>query len=229
MRLSNPRKFFPVIVTLLLSLPACRFWQTTEKPAALTGEAANEIPFSTNTPEIFQAQVVVTAGTLTQRYFIARAGDKWRTDYSVGEPNERSVIQNGGEYYVSFPKKVYAENSMTQGEIEAPDGVMSGLLYHKPYADFEKTGRANNITTYRVKFGDASSSDALIYVNDDIGIPVKQEFYSINGDRRTLEYSVELQDLKLTAEDDLFSIPDGFKKVSAQEFLQKPALSVPHG
>jgi hypothetical protein len=84
-------------------------------------------------------------------------------------------------------------------------------------------GRENNITTYRVRFGDAASSDALIYINEDIGIPVKQEFYSINGDRRTLEYSVEFQDLQLTAEDDLFKIPDGFKKVSVQEFLQKPA------
>ena len=220
MRLSNPRKFFPVIGLLLLSLPACRFWQTADKPATLTGEAANEIPFSTKTPDIFQTQVVVTAGAVTQKYFIARAGNRWRIDYSVGEPNESSIIQNGGEYYVSFPKKIFAEKVLTQGETAAPDDVMSDLLYHKPYAGFEKTGRANNITTYRVKFDDAASSDALIYVNEDIGMPVKQEFYSINGDQRTLEYSVELQDLKLTAEDDLFKIPDVFKKVSVQEFLK---------
>lgn len=220
MRLSNPRKFFPVIAFLLLSLAACRSWQTADKPDTLRGEAANEIPFSTKTPEIFQTQVVVTARGVIQKYFMARAGDRWRIDYSVGEPNERSVIQNSGEYYVSFPKKIFAEKALTQGETVAPDDVMSGLLYHKPNADFEKTGHANNITTYRVKFDDALSSDVLIYVNDDIGVPVKQEFYNINGDQRTLEYSVELQDLKLTAEDDLFRIPDVFKKVSAQDFLK---------
>jgi outer membrane lipoprotein-sorting protein len=221
MRLSNLRKFFPVIGLVLLSLPACRFWQTADKPATLTGEAANELPFSTKIPGIFQTRVVVTAGTVTQKYFIAQAGDEWRIDYSAGEPDEVSIIYNGVEYYVSFPKKICAEKPLNQGETAAPDDVMSDLLYHAPTANFEKTGRENNITMYRVKFGDAASSEAFIYVNEDIGIPVKQEFYSINGDQRTLEYTVEFQDLKLTAEDDLFKIPDGFKKVPVQDFLQK--------
>lgn len=229
MRLSNLRKFFPVIGLVLLSLLACRFWQTADKPATLTGEAANALPFSTKTPDVFQTRVVVVAGTVTQKYFIARAGNKWRTDYAVGESDESSIIYNGAEYYVSFPKKVYAEKPLNQGKTAAPDDVMSDLLYHTPAVNFEKTGRENNITTYRVKFGDAASSDALIYVNEDIGIPVKQEFYSINGDQRTLEYAVEFQDIKLTAEDDLFKIPDAFKKVAVEQFLQKPALSAPPG
>ena len=159
MRLSNLRKFFPVIGLVLLSLPACRFWQTADKPTTLTGETANELPFSTKTPGIFQTRIVVTAGAVTQKYFIAQAGDKWRIDYSAGEPDESSMIYNGGEYYVSFKKRIYAEKPLNQGETAAPDDVMSDLLYHKPYADFEKIGRENNITTYRVKFGDAASSD----------------------------------------------------------------------
>jgi len=220
MRLSNPRKFFPVIATLLLFLPACRFWQAGDQRSPLTGEAANEFPFITKTPGVFQTRVVVTAGAVTQRYFIARAGDRWRMDYSVGEPGEGSVIYNGSEYYVSFPRKVYAEKILAQGESAAPDDVMGDLLYHKPNANFEKIGRENNITTYRVRFGDATSSEALVYVNEDVGMPVKEEFYSVNGDQRTLEYAAEFQDLKLTAEDDLFKIPDVFKKVTVQEFLQ---------
>jgi hypothetical protein len=225
MRLSNPCKFFPVIAALLLFLPACRFWQTADKPASLIGEAANELPFSTKAPDVFQTRVIVTAGAVTQKYFIARSGERWRTDYSVGGPDESSIIYNGGEYYVSFPEKVYAEKTVVQGERPAPDDIMSDLLYHKPFADFEKIGRENNITTYKVKFDDSASSEALVYVNDDFGMPIKQEYYSINGDRRTLEYSVELQDLKLAAGDDLFTIPSAFKKVSTQEFLRDRALS----
>lgn len=220
MSLSNPCKFFPVITFLLLSLPACRFWQATDRRAPLTGEAATELPFTTKTPDVFQTHVVVTAGAVTQRYFIARAGDRWRMDYSVGEASENSVIYNGSEYYVSFPRKVYAEKLLTQGESAAPEGLMSDLLYRRSNTDFEKVGHENNITTYRVKFGDAAASEALVYVNEDAGVPVRQEFYSMNGDQRTLEYSVEFQDLKLTAEDDLFKIPEVFKKVTAQEFLQ---------
>ena len=226
MRLSNPRKFFPVIALVLLSLPACRFWQTADRPATLMGEAANELPFSTKTPDIFQSRVVITAGSVTEKYFMARAGERSRIDYSVGGPGERSVVQNGSEFLVSFRRKIYAEQPPGQVEISPNDDVMSDLLYHKPYADFEKMGRENNITTYKVRFGDAASGDAIIYIDEDIGIPVKQEFYSINGDRRTLEYSVEFQDLKLTAEDDLFKIPDGFKKITVQEFLQERAPSV---
>ena len=108
MRLSNLRKFFPVIGLVLLSLPACRVWQTADKPATLTGEAANALPFSTKTPDVFQTRVAVVAGTVTQKYFIARARDKWRTDYAVGEPGETSIIYNGAEYYVSYFLRSFA-------------------------------------------------------------------------------------------------------------------------
>jgi outer membrane lipoprotein-sorting protein len=225
MSLSNLRKFFPVLGLLFLFIPACQIWQTLDnRPVSAVDDPQNVFPFSTKTPDVYQTEVVITTGPLTQKYFIAKDHDKWRIDYSTGEPNELTILQNGTEHYLSLPKKIYAENTAVQTGAIAADNAndtMSDLMYHKPYADFEKLSHENNITTYKAKLNDSTSSEVLVYVDEAIGLPVKQEFYGINGDKKTLEYSVEFRNFKLNAGDDLFKIPDGFKKVTMQEFQKK--------
>jgi hypothetical protein len=216
----NLRKFFPALGLLFLFIPACRIWQTSaDRPAV--DDPQNVFPFSTKSPDVYQTEIVITTGSLIQKYFIAKDHDKWRIDYFTGEPNELTILQNGAERYLSFPKKIYAENSAVQtGTIDADnaDDTMSDLMYHKPYADFEKLSRENNITTYKAKLNDSTSSEVLVYVDEVIGLPIKQEFYSVNGDKKTLEYSVAFRDFKLSVEDDLFKIPNEFKKVTMPEF-----------
>ena len=46
-------------------------------------------------------------------------------------------------------------------------------------------------------------------------MPVKQEFFAVDGERRTIMFSVEFKDLKLEADDILFAVPTGFTKVDA--------------
>jgi hypothetical protein len=222
MSLSNQRKFFPFAGLLFLFISACHVWQSTDsRPVSLT-DSAQPLPFSTKAPDVYQTEVVITAGSSAQKYFIARDHEKWRIDYFTGEPNEHTVLQTGTEYYISFPKNIYAENPAGTGGDDA-ENAMSDLTYHKPYADFEKLSRENNVTTYKAKLSNSTSSELFVYVDEAIGIPVKQEFYSIDGDTKTLEYSVEFRDFKPSAQQALFTIPDGFKKVTMQEFLQKPA------
>jgi hypothetical protein len=222
MRLSNLRKYFPIIGLLFLFIPSCRIWQTSENgPSSAVDDPQTVFPFSTKAPDVYQTEVIITTGPLTQKYFIARDHDKWRIDYFPGEPNECTILQNGAEYYLSFRKNIYAENSAAQAGAIMPDeadDTVSDLMYHKPYADFEKLSRENNITTYRARLSDSPSSEVLVSVDDTLGIPVRQEFYSISGDQKTLEYSVEYRDFKLSAGDGLFKIPEGFKKVTMQEF-----------
>ncbi|HMJ08452.1 MAG TPA: hypothetical protein VK468_05570, partial [Pyrinomonadaceae bacterium] len=61
----------------------------------------------------------------------------------------------------------------------------------------------------------------IIFVNDEVGLPVRQEFYTKNdAGERVLQYSVELRNVRLEADDALFSVPRQFRKVSVQEFIK---------
>ena len=71
------------------------------------------------------------------------------------------------------------------------------------------------MTKYRASF---ENSESLIFVDENFKIPIRQEFYSIEGEAKTLVYSMELQNLKLIAEEELFAVPKDFRKVSPEEF-----------
>jgi len=63
-----------------------------------------------------------------------------------------------------------------------------------------------------------AASEMLISVDEQIGLPVKQEFYAVSGEQKVLTYAVELKNLKLKTDENLFTVPADFKKVSAEEF-----------
>jgi len=61
-------------------------------------------------------------------------------------------------------------------------------------------------------------SEILIYIDPTVGIPVKQEFFSVHDEQKTLQYTVELQNIVLEVEDSLFEIPKDLQKVSSANF-----------
>ena len=63
----------------------------------------------------------------------------------------------------------------------------------------------------------------MIYVDESLGLPVKQEFFSINGNQRTLEYSVELTNIRREIDTGVFEIPPGFRQTSIDEFRKLTA------
>ena len=92
-------------------------------------------------------------------------------------------------------------------------------LSEKRDASFEKLDSDVNLTKYRVRLDESNFSEILVYVDQNSGLPVKQEFYSIGGDgQKNLAYAFELKNLKLETEENLFSVPANFKKVSREEF-----------
>src|SRR5205085_10927577 len=123
--------------------------------------------------------------------------------------------------YLIFPeKKIYAENPGAQaaGTDDWADFLTTEWLNQKTEASFEKLKTTENLTQYRVNLGDSNSSEIFVYVDEASGLPVKQEFYAISGEQKTLTYSFELKNLKLETDENLFSIPTDFKKISIEEF-----------
>jgi outer membrane lipoprotein-sorting protein len=83
-------------------------------------------------------------------------------------------------------------------------------------------GTENNLTKYRVRMGDAENpnSEILIYVDEQIKLPVRQEFYSTSGEQKTLTFAVELKNFKTEADEKLFEVPKDFRKITPKEFQE---------
>lgn len=220
MVLSNPAKFFLVASLFLLICTSCRFWQNNEnKPVPLVSDIKSDIPFSTIEPENFQAEIVITANGIERKLFVARKGELRRVDYDFGEQNQHSVLETNKRYLLSSRQKTYAE-VVTPSGTDMSDPLAEQLLNLREYAKFEDLGIENNTETYRVKVGDSDSAEIIIYVEQASGLPVKQEFFSTNGEERTLQYSFEMRRVKLETDAGFFRIPADYRIVSIDEFYR---------
>ena len=78
-----------------------------------------------------------------------------------------------------------------------------------------------SIRRKRSQSNGGNASEIVIFVDPAVGLPIKEEFYSVTGNKKTLGFSVELRNLNLEVDDGVFAIPTGFRRVSIDEF-RKP-------
>lgn len=222
---SNLTKFPLTLALIFLLFPACGWWQRSNNansPATpqVADELKSEIPFSSKEPEHFQAEIVVTAGGAERRTFIARSGANRRWDFNFGAKDQLTNLQTDKNYLLLPASRIYAENAAGAEPVSTDDWadfLTTEWLSQKTEANFEKLETAGNLTKYRVRLGDGGeASEIFLYIDEKIGLPVRQEFYA--GDQKVLTYKFELKDLKLETDAGLFAVPADFKKVSAEEF-----------
>jgi hypothetical protein len=226
MILSNPGKSFLLALVFLTFSTGCRFWQNIANTNSSPGlgvftEDKGDLPFSTREPDFYQARVVIMAGNSERSAFVARNGAKRRYDLNYGEKNSVVSIKAEKEYLLLPEKKVYAEQTRDQGESALPaelESLTVGRLTVKTPAEYETAGSENGIKKYRAKLSGSDASEILLSIDEASGLPVKQEFYRVSGEERTLVYTVELREIRMEADDQMFAIPAGYRKVSMQEF-----------
>lgn len=223
---SNQVKFF--LLFALLGFQACSFWQSkTEAPPPTfsSEELVSDIPFSTKEPEVYQAEIVLinfTGDEKTERKtFVAKNGERRRCDYE----SKISFLQLTADrkFSIHAGKKIYVEseanaNLTAAGSEDLKSFLSSKWVNDKADASFEPLGTENNLTKYRAVLADSQASETLIYVDRNLKIPVRQEFYSIDGERKKLVFSMELRNLKLEADEKMFELPRDYKKVTDDEF-----------
>ncbi len=225
MFLFNLTKIFTVFAIIFLLFSACRFWQTesgetSNKTPSVSEDLKSEIPFSTKEPEQFQAEILVTANETERRTFAARNGTNRRYDFNFGAKNQLTNLQTDKNYLIFPEKKIYAETGAAPS-VSTDDWtnfLTTERLNEKTEANFEKLETIDNLTKYRVRLGGGDKSEMLISIDEQIGLPIKQEFYSINGGQKILTYTVELKNLKLKTDENLFAVPTDFRRVSPEEF-----------
>lgn len=223
---SNLTKFFAFAALIFLLFAGCRFWQKTNDAnssatPAVADDLKSEIPFSTREPEQFQAEIVVTANETERKTFVARDGANRRRDFNFGTKNQLTNLQTDKNYLILPDKKIYVEKTASPEASaidEWADFLTTEWLSAKWEADFEKLETSENLTKYRVNLGSPDSTEVYIYIDERLGLPVRQEFYAVAGGQKILMYLFELKNLKLETNGNLFAVPPDFKKVSAEKF-----------
>ncbi len=226
---TNTLKFLFVLVLASMIFSSCSFWQTAENENTNSNtftadELKSEIPFENKEPEVFQAEIVLAAfinGEKSERIIkAARSREKIRYDY----PNGISFLQlnENEKFLLETEKKVYAQsasisnNSANTGDV-LKDFLTTEWLSERRDVKFENLGMENGSAKYRVS-DENNYSEILIYVDENLKFPVKQEFYSISGEQKILFSAMEFRNLKLEIDESIFDLPQDYKKVSIEEF-----------
>ncbi len=218
--------FFICCISLLLfaSTGCWRSAKTGDAPpmAFASDELKSEIPFATKEPENFQAEFVVTANGTETKTFFARAGEKRRIDFAWGAKNQLTILQNGARqsFLIFAAGKIYAENSASQiyaqGNENWKDFLTNQLLYQKAEAKFTSLGAENGAAKYSVKLNGGENGEAIVFFDEQINLPVRQEFYSLRDGQKILRFVFEMKNFRLQTDENLFEIPKNYKKVSPE-------------
>lgn len=236
---STPAKLFYLVLFFSIGFSACGFWSSRNEnsnaaatpPNFTVQEIPSEIPFSNKEPEVFQGEIVVsnfTGGEKSERKtFVARSGTRRLAIYAAGEKTEVSFLQiDETRAFSIYPaKKIYTENAPNRASPAPSNSENFGdfltvvWLNAKSSAAFENLGAENGLSKFLVRLNNSEASEILIYVDENLKIPVRQEFYSRAGEQKNLLYTVELKNFQLQADDNFFEPPSkDFRKVSKEEF-----------
>ena len=222
MLLSNSAKSFLICGFILLTVPACKWWQGTDAGSTSDPVNPNGLPFSTAEPDTFQCQVVRSDGEHEQKTFFARKGEAWRFDLS-----DKEIFLRIDKYYrINSEKKIYAELPEGDASTTPPDFLSDmtfSVLKEKRGAKFETLGREGGLVKYSVKLDDSANAKAVIYADETSGLIVREEFFSLDGQSDETAKPVfifELRDLKMNVDDNVFAIPAGYKKLEWKDYLK---------
>lgn len=191
-----------------------------EAPAAKP--PASSVPFQTIEPKQYKATAEFSFGETVEKKFIAKSGDKRRVDHNYGTQRQLTVIETPDTIVIDPQRRVYAERPANTGKAE-PDFIQDmtrQLLAIREKAVFRELGEENGRVRYSVRVADSDISEIIVFADPTLGMPTRQEFYSIANNERTLRYWYELTDVELIAEDELFTVPEGYRKVSVEEFYR---------
>lgn len=217
MFLSTPVKICVAALCLSSIFAGCSLWRSNENTASLAATQPRiELPFSTREPEIFQTEIVIRTGDVERLITVARDGMKRRVDYDPGTVEHRASLRTDKEYLLYFKSKRYEEQDLSGGDASG-DKLLSHLLRVRDFTDFEETTRVGSIIQFRGRINDSNASEVIVFFDEAIGLPMKQEFYSIEGENRILRFTVELRGFKKEVDPAVFQVPAGFRRVGRSD------------
>lgn len=195
--------------------------ESAERPAI--GPSGSRIPFTAREPDIFQAEIVVTANDSVRVTRIARSGAKRRVETDAGLPS-RLVFVSTDKQVIFLPEAGRCAElpaGSAFADVDAEGFLTTRWLSERADARFEKLEPRDGFGVYRVRFGDEGVSEATLTVDETRGLVMKQEFVSVVEGTPQTTMTVEVRDFKPTAEEELFSVPPDCRKTEAAELIKQ--------
>ena len=227
-----PRKRAGAVVAVsvvLLAIASCRSdTLTTSGNQSSDTVVSSTPPFQTKEPERYHAVRTTTV--------VSAAGETLVTKTSVTRDGEMRRQESDKVVYLDVPEgkfvllpaeKVYADLA-DESTINADPSEISpeGLLHEDSEStSYQKLGAESisgrNTNKYRIVVNSSapsnvSQSETLMWIDDALQMPVKSETKSADGTRVTME----LSEIKLEVDKDLFKVPKDYQKLTLSE-LQK--------
>ena len=189
----------------------------------------------------------VAGELIVTRTSIAKDGNRRRDEYetSTGEkivyldlPDGRFILLPAAKLYADVGREAAtARDSPDQkdgSEESSPDLLLNADRIETQY---QKVGseilNGRNTSKYRVVVntsarGNVSTGESFIWIDETLGMPVKSETVTTDGNRMTME----LSEIVLDVDERVFQIPGGYKKVAAvaiRERLRGSSAGSPRG
>ncbi len=214
---------FFVVLAVLTVLPSCRYFQgdATGYDQKSEQTVTSRIPFSTKEPDVFQTEVIIStfAGNkeTQKKYFVAKKGGARFVVFRFGEPDQISVLESssGAHFVLDNEKKTFRQTA-NSGTLSTGNDLRNFLttrwINEKKEVRFENLGSKDGVTKYRVRIAGLGNSESYIFVDQKLNIPIKQEFYVLEGEKPELSFAVRFKNFKQTTEDKWFKIPDGYSE-----------------
>lgn len=223
------------VSVVLLGVAACR-----SQSESLTSETSSQDtvvsstpPFQTKEPERYSAvrtvtTVSATGETLVTKTSVARDGDMRRHESDVDSRTIVYIDAPEGRFVLLPEEKVYAD--LTEESTIAADDleVSPERLLHEDVetTSYQKLGMeiiaGRNANKYRIAVNSSaaanvSQSETLMWIDEALQMPVRSETKSSDRTRVTME----LSEIKLEVDKDLFKVPKDYQKLLFSELKKR--------
>lgn len=185
-------------------------------------EKKDRAAFKTAEPDAYVCDIVETAGGMTRRTRLARKGSWYRMELDPGTDHARVVIRKDREYVIDPVRNIYAEN-VAPPTVGGYADIVAEMLTSSRRLDLSEASRSGSLVTYRSQApagesaaGAANSNGSVqarieIVVDEAIGIPVRQSFYS-GAEGSAPDLTISLESFSTAVDGALFELPPGLKK-----------------
>jgi len=216
----------------LLFVVACKS-QNDQAPIAnapLETVVSSSPPFQTKEPDRYSATRTITitkisGETVVTRSSIARDGELRRYEFEAADDADKRTVYlevPEGRFVLLPGEKIYADlgSENDAGLSEEDETFPEGLLHSDiTTTSYQKIGPESiggrSATKYRIVVNSSSSenvsvSETLMWVDDELHMPIKSETKSAGGGKVIMEIS----DLVLKVDESVFKIPPDYKRLS---------------
>lgn len=225
-----------ISVSLAVLIVSCR----AQNDSVVTGPVSSDTvvastpPFQTREPDRYRATRTITTitadgKTVVTRSSIARDGEWRRNEAEVAGKKVVYLETPAGRFVLLPEEKIYADltGEANAGTSEDDEVSPERLLHTEVGAtSYQKLGAetiaGRNANKYRIVVNSSSAasvslSETLMWIDESLHMPVRSETKSADGTRMTME----LSDIAIEVDKQLFQVPSDYKKVAYPQITQK--------